>query len=124
MAAPKEIEKAVQNVSDQESFIHELLVGALQWEIPEGVERIDDISLPWSEDELRARGLERRLVDGQAWQIQSLRHGQPWGIFLLEFANSAPFTSGGGLAGATSMLRQVLRGLVPSRRHDSALPTW
>ena len=42
----------------------------------------------------------RRLIDGQAWQIQALRHDQPWGIFLLEFANDAHFTAGGGLHGA------------------------
>jgi hypothetical protein len=124
MVAPRDIEKAVQHVRDQEGFIRELLVGALEWEIPDGMERIDDISLPWSEDELRARGLERRLLDGQAWQIQALRQGQPWGIFLLQFARPDHFTARGGLHGATGTLRQVLRGLVPSRRHDSALPSW
>ncbi len=124
MVTPRDIEKAVHNVRDQEGFIRELLVGALEWEIPDGMERIDDISLPWSEDELRARGLERRLLDGQAWQIQSLRQGQPWGIFLLQFARPDHFTARGGLHGATGTLRQVLRGLVPSRRHDSALPSW
>ncbi|HEY7154293.1 MAG TPA: DNA methyltransferase [Gemmataceae bacterium] len=124
MVAAKTIHEALTRVTDQRSFLQELLVGALEWEIPDGVERIDDISLPWSQEELRARGLENRLVDGHAWQIQAQRHGQPWGIFLLEFASEAPFTERGGLHGATGTLRQVLRGLVPSRRHDSCLPSW
>src|SRR4051812_3503034 len=106
MAAPKDVEKAVKNVTDQGSFVRELLVGALEWDIPDGVERIDAITLPWSEEELRARGLDRRLVDGQAWQIQALRHGQPWGVFLLEFASDAHFTARGGLYGATGTVRQ------------------
>jgi hypothetical protein len=124
MVAPQDIEKAVKNVTDQESFLQKLLVGALEWEIPEGVERIDDVALGWSADELRARGLEERLVAGRAWQIQAQRHGQPWGIFLLEFAGDGPFSARGGLHGATGVLRQVLRGLVPARRRESHLPAW
>jgi hypothetical protein len=124
MVAPKDIERAVKKVTDQESFVRELLAGALEWTIPDGVERTDDISLPWSSEELRSRGLEDRLVAGRAWQVQALRHGQPWGIFLLEFASDAHFSARGGLAGATGALRQVLRGLVPSRRRQSNLPSW
>jgi hypothetical protein len=124
MVAPKDIEQAVKKVTDQASFVRELLAGALEWTIPDGVQRIDDISLPWSAEELRSRGLESRLVDGQAWQIQALRHGQPWGIVLLQFASDAHFSARGGLAGATGALRQVLRGLVPSRRRESNLPAW
>jgi hypothetical protein len=124
MVAPLDIEKAVRNVTGRETFLQQLLAGALRWEIPDGVKRVDDISLPWSQEELRARGLDGGLIGGQAWQIQALRHGQPWGIFLLEFASDSPFTGRGGLHGATGTLRQVLRGLVPSRRHDSHLPSW
>jgi type I restriction-modification system DNA methylase subunit len=124
MVAPKDIERAVRQVRNQESFVQGLLAGALEWSIPDGVERIEDVSLPWSEEELRARGLDGRLVDGKAWQIQALRHGQPWGIFLLEFGSDAHFTARGGLYGATGTLRQVLRGLVPSRRRESHLPSW
>ena len=124
MVASRDIERAVARVADQDSFVQVLLAETLGWNIPAGVERIDDISLPWSVDELRARGLDGRLVDGKAWQIQSLRQDQPWGVFLLEFAGDAHFKARGGLHGATGTLRQVLRGLVPSRRHDSGLPAW
>jgi hypothetical protein len=124
MVAPQEIERAVKNVTDQESFVQGLLAGALEWNIPEGIDQIDDISVDWSAEELRARGLEDRLVSGRAWQIRALRHGQPWGIFLLEFASDAHFTARGGLSGATGTLRQVVRGLVPSRRRDANLPFW
>jgi hypothetical protein len=124
MVAPADIEQALKNVTDQQSFVRELLAGALEWEIPGGVERIEDVCLPWSQDELRGVGLDAQLVAGQAWQIQALRHGQPWGIFLLEIASPAHFTARGGLHGATGTLRQVLRGLVPSRRRESHLPSW
>ena len=124
MVAPKEIEKAVKKITDQESFVQELLIGALEWEIPDGIQDIPDISVGWSQEELCARALDRRLVDGQAWQIQPLRPSQPWGIFLLQFGSDAHFITRGGLYGATGTLRQVLRGLVPSRRKDSGLPSW
>jgi hypothetical protein len=124
MVTPRDIETAVKNVRDQEGFVLGFLAETLEWQIPDGVERLEDISLPWSQEELRGRGLDDRLIDGQAWQIQAQRHGQPWGIFLLEFASDAHFTHRGGLHGATGTLRQVLRGLVPSRRHDSSLPSW
>jgi hypothetical protein len=124
MVAPRDIDRAITHVTDQKSFVRELLAGALEWTIPDGVERIDDLSLPWSADELRSRGLESRLVSGHAWQVQALRHGQPRGIFLLEVASDVPFTARGGLHGATGTLRQVLRGLVPSQRRESTLPAW
>jgi hypothetical protein len=41
--------------------------------------------------------------------------GQPWGVFLVEFADAQVYRTA---------LRQVLRGLVPSRRRDSSLPAW
>ena len=75
-------------------------------------------------DELRTSGLEGRLVEGQAWQLQAQTANQPWGVFLLEFQNAAHFTNKGGLAGATGTLRKVLRGLVPSRRAQADLPQW
>ena len=39
--------------------------------------------IPVDEAELRAQELDRHLLEGHAWQIQALRQGQPWGIFLL-----------------------------------------
>jgi hypothetical protein len=47
------------------------------------------------------------------WQIPPRRSGQPWGIFLMEFADNRVYRT---------VLRQVLRGLVPNRRRNPALP--
>ncbi len=124
MVAPRDIERAIARVADQDSFVQVLLAQTLGWNIPEGVERIDDIAYDWTRDDLRAAGLEQRLVDGQAWQIQPQTPSQPWGVFLLQFRNADHFTSKGGLAGGTGTLRKVLRGLAPSRLRDPSLPQW
>lgn len=121
MVTPQVLELALQQTHDRESFLKSLLIDALQWPIPEHVDNPEDISFPWSASDLRAEGLHKKLADGKAWQIQSLQANQHWGIFLLEFKHPDAFTSGRGLTGP---LRSVLRGLVPSKRHDSALATW
>jgi hypothetical protein len=41
--------------------------------------------------------------------------GQPWGMFLVEFADIQPYRTS---------LRQILSGLVPSRQRDPALQSW
>jgi hypothetical protein len=124
MVAPKEIEKAIASVADQKSFVQGFLAGTLGWQIPKGVEQIDDIAYGWTSEDLLTSGLNQQLVAGQAWQIQPQTHNQPWGTFLLEFQDRAHFTRKGGLSGATGTLRKVLRGLVPSRRSNPALPQW
>jgi type I restriction-modification system DNA methylase subunit len=124
MVTPQKIEQAIQRVKDQSSFVQGLLADTLEWPIPEKIEEIPDLSYGWDEANLRAQGLDRHLVEGQAWQIQALRHGQPWGIFLLQFKNEDHFAAQGGLSGATETLRKVLRGLVPSRRRDPSLQQW
>jgi type I restriction-modification system DNA methylase subunit len=124
MVAPQKIEQAINRVKDQRSFVQGLLTETLEWPIPDPIEAIPDIAYGWTEAELCAQELERDLLEGQAWQIQALRHGQPWGIFLLEFRSEAHFTARGGLTGATGALRKVLRGLVPSRRRDPGLQSW
>lgn len=121
MPTPQQIEQALKKVRDQSTFVQELLVGALGWEIPDGIQKVEDISFGWTTAELRAEGLEKHLITGGTWQIQPLRTNQPWGIFLLEFQSADAFTSGRGMTGP---LRKVLRGLVPSRRRDSNLAAW
>lgn len=121
MPSPNSIDQALQQVGDQSSFIQKLLIDALHWPIDETTERIEDISFGWSQAELRAVGLEKKLVDGQVWQLQSLKANQPWGIFLLEFHDVAPFESGRGMTGP---LRKVLRGLVAARRKSPQAKSW
>src|SRR6185437_16025773 len=120
MPTPQQIEQALAKVHDQKSFIQELLVGVLEWPIPESVEQLEDISYDWNKEELRAQDLDKKVVDGKAFQFK-LTSDQVWGIFLLEFKNADAFITGRGL---TSPLRKVLRGLVRSRRKASNLASW
>jgi hypothetical protein len=124
MVAPKDIERAIARVTDQESFVRGLLAETLEWPIPDHLTRIDDIAYGWSEDDLRAQGLNAQLLDGQIWQFQPFQAGQPWGIFLLQFRRAEHFGSKHGLTGTAATLRKVLRGLVPSRRRDPRLTAW
>lgn len=119
--SPERIQAAVRKATDQQSFITDLLVGALGWEIAELPDDLQQISYGWSAEELNAQGLDKKLVDGHVLQLQPLVSDQPWGIFILEFRREDPFKSGRGFTG---LLRQVLRGLVPKRRRDSRLASW
>jgi len=121
MPTPQEVEQAISGVHDQASFIQALLIDCLHWPVGEEAESLDDISYGWSSEELRAEGLDRHVVDGRIFQIQPLRAGQPWGVFLLEFTSDAAFTTGRGMTGP---LRRVLRGLVPKRRAGPDHPSW
>jgi hypothetical protein len=118
---PHKIEDALKAVKDQKSFVQRLLIDALCWPIDESAAEVNDIAYYWSQDELRASGLEKSLVDGRIWQIQPLAADQPWGVFLLEFKRPDAFVTGRGMAGP---LRQVVRGLVPSRRKDPGAKSW
>ncbi len=114
MVTAQKIEQAVVGVKDRTSLLQGLLADTLHWPIPEDVEQLDDLGYGWTEEDLHAQGLERHLLEGQIWQLP-LRHGQPWGIFVVEFAHDKVYRT---------VLRQVLRGLVPSRRRPHNLPAW
>lgn len=121
MIDPAQIESALQRVNDQTSFVQELLIDALGWPIDEAAQEIGDIAYEWTEDELRAAGLNEKIVGGKAYQI--ILPGNPWGIFVMEFANPDVFTTGRGMTG---VLRRVLHGLVTKGRggHSSNLPRF
>ena len=121
MPIAEQIQRAITNVHDQRSFIQNLLIDTLGWQIPDGIEQIEDIAFGWTQEELGTNDLDQQLVDGQIFQIQSMIDNQPWGIFVLEFANEQVFTMGRGLTGP---LRRVLRGLVPKRRRQANLLAW
>jgi hypothetical protein len=125
MLTPEKIQAAVKQVNGQRSFIDVLLKGILKWPIDLDFEPdIEDITYEWNDKDLDAEGLTRDVLSGPVLQMQSLEqeHEQPWGIFILEFANETPFVTGQGLAGP---LRKVLRGLVPKRRQRQAnLRAW
>jgi hypothetical protein len=121
MPTREQIYQAIRNVNNQQSFIQNLLVDTLGWQIPAGADQIEDISFGWTPEELGAEDLDRHLIDGQVFQIRPLSENQPWGIFILQFQNESIFTTGRGLTGP---LRKVLRGLVPKRRRQANHPTW
>ena len=73
MADPKKIESAIRRVRDQASFIQDLLIDALGWDIDEHAEDVEEISFEWSAEELRADALDKHLVDGTIRQIRPCR---------------------------------------------------
>src|SRR6266446_3623879 len=99
MIEPSEVEALLPQIKNQRSFLHELLRNTLGWPIPPEVGAPEEISYGWTSEELRTALVDHALVDGQAWQLQPLEVGQPWGIFLLEFRNPAVLLSGYGLTG-------------------------
>src|SRR6266851_4259317 len=114
MVTAQKIEHAIYDIKDRRSLIQRLLADTLEWPIPEDIEDLHELGYGWTPEDLRAQGLDGDVLDGHVWQIQ-LRHGQPWGIFVVEFAKDKVYRT---------VLRQVLRGLVPSRRRDHHLPAW
>jgi hypothetical protein len=120
MADPEKIENAIRRVRNQKSFIQELLIDALGWNIDERAEDVEEISFEWSAEELRANDLDKHIVDGTIRQIRPFK-GNPWGIFILEFRNPDVFVTGRGMTGT---LRSVLRGLVPSKKKRSSLASF
>lgn len=121
MLAPAKIEDAIKSVNDQASFIQNLLVDTLGWPIEDTAEAIGDIAYEWSEAELRTEGLTESIVGGKAYQI--ILPDNPWGIFVIEFANPEVFTTGRGMTG---VLRRVLNGLIHKGRsgQNSNLPNF
>ena len=118
MVSPKDIEQALSGVRDQASFLR-LLAHPLGW--PIDGERVEDLSYTWTERDLRAAGLSTKVVESRIFQIANLDRNQPWGVFVIEFKNPDAFIA---VRGMTGVLRQVLRGLVPSKRKDANQPSW
>lgn len=123
MPTAEQIQQAIREVTDQRSFIERLLRETLNWPINLDFENIEDITYEWTDEELNTIGLSRDVLSGPVLQMQSLeqQNEQPWGIFILEFANIEPLITGRGLTGP---LRKVLRGLVPTRKRQANLPAW
>ena len=114
-AKPQQIQSSLAEVHDEESFIQRLLVDALDWPLDPEAQALEDLGYQWSAKELKARGLDQKLVDNQAYQI--MVPDTSWGVFLLKFKNETPFTAGRGMTGP---LRQILRGLSGNLRDRAA----
>ncbi|MBI3921100.1 MAG: hypothetical protein HY318_06760, partial [Armatimonadetes bacterium] len=108
------LEQAVRAVHDFDSLLT-LLREQLRWPLPDDA-ALEDATFEWSANELRVHGAHAtRLQHGTVKQLRPVQENQPWGIFLVQFTDGHVYRTA---------LRQVLRGLVPSRRRDSSLPAW
>jgi hypothetical protein len=107
-------ENAVQQVTDYFSLMR-LLSEKLDWEINAEAAQ-DDVTFDWSGDELHlSESSARRLNGGVVRQLRLTTSNAPWGIFFVEFNERNVYRT---------VLRQVLRGLVPKRRRELNLPAW
>lgn len=101
-------ENAVRQIQSQDALF-EFLRQELEWPLESAPQ-----TYPFTAEELGLpEGVAGRV--GRVSQVAPFVKGQPWGVFLVEFANDRFYRTA---------LRQVLRGLVPSRRRQSNLPTW
>ena len=119
MSIAEDIQNAIANINDQESFIQKLLIDALHWEIDPSVQDLEETAYEYTADELNSPLLDDKC-NGRALQLV-FQSEIPWGVFLIEFAHEEPFVQARGL---TMPLRQLLNGLVPKQRRDSQLPAW
>jgi hypothetical protein len=116
---PRHVEAALSKVTDESSFIQQVLIDLLDWPIDEGVNTVEEITYDWTKDELRAAKLDKKVVEGRIRQLAL--PDCPWGIFIVEFKNPDVFQSGRGM---TVPLRQVLSGLVPRQKKSAHLPSF
>ena len=87
----------------------------LNWPIKEEISK-ESLTYEFLPEELRIEEKQlRRLKGDSIYQLIPFTEEQPWGIFLLELNTPRVYTT---------FLRQILHGLVPSRRKPSDLPTW
>jgi hypothetical protein len=108
------LESAVRAVNNLDSLLA-LLREELGWELPDEA-ALEDVTFDWTAAELRVQDAHAaRLRGGVVRQLRPFTPGQPWGVFLVEFADGQVYRTA---------LRQVLRGLVPHRRRDPTRPAW
>jgi len=87
----------------------------LNWPLPDDA-LAGELTFDWTGNDLRLPEKSTQLLQGgTVRQLRSLVPGQPWGIFLVEFADPQVYRTA---------LRQILRGLVPNRRRDPSLQGW
>src|SRR5438874_11058635 len=93
----------IQGAQELLSFLRD----DLNWPIPEDAIS-DELTFDWTNEDLRLpEYAAERLRGGTIHQVRPLVPAQPWGIFVVEFADAHVYRTS---------LRQILRGLVPNRR--------
>jgi len=104
--------RAIHSTEQLLSFMHD----ELDWQLPPQP-TLEEVTFDWTGAELNlSEDAVRRLKGGVVRQLRPFKEGQPWGVFLVEFADSHVYRTA---------LRQILRRLVPSRRSSRPdLPSW
>ena len=130
---PERLRDALNRVTDQTSFIQELLIDALDWEIPTEAERIKELGYEWylrddfgftREDRHNLAGSEivqlrfSRAAAAAATDFSGDIMPEKWGVFIIPFKQAAHLEKGRGL---TSPLRKMLRILM---RQKADLPQF
>ncbi len=108
-------------VHDFESII-KLLRYRLNWPIPDNRSKFDDLTVYWSPEDLKLNDDTQKRIIG-CWQLRLyhlifLNTKQPWGIFIVQFENSV------NIDRSSTLMRNVLRGLVDRRGRSDSLPFW
>lgn len=106
-------EQSVIRINDYRSLIN-FLKDELEWPIPFDV-KSERITYEYLSDELRLSDEDQKHLEGNIKQLIPFRQNQPWGIFLLELTKPKAYIS---------LLRKIVRGLVPSKRKTSELSSW
>jgi len=109
---PEDKVRAIHSTEQLLSFMHD----ELDWQLPPQP-ILEEVTFDWTGAELNlSEDAVRRLRGGVVRQLRPFKEGQPWGVFLVEFADSHVYRTA---------LRQILRRLVPSRRSSRPdLPSW
>jgi hypothetical protein len=92
---PKRVEAALAKVTDESSFIQNVLIDLLDWPIDPNIKTVEEIAYDWTKEELRAANLEKKVVEGRIRQLAL--PDCPWGTFIVEFKNPEVFQSGRGM---------------------------
>lgn len=121
-ASPEAIRAALQDITDQRSFIDRLLKDTLEWDIPETAKKVSDLGHAWFlNDDFGMSSEETKNLGGtEIFQVPIVRNRDllgedtttTWGVFFVQFKNEAVLQKGRGLA---SPLRKILRKIVRNR---------
>jgi len=108
-------EEKVHGITNTQSLLA-FMSEELDWELPSPA-TVDELTFEWTGTDLNfSEDVTRKLKSGSIKQIQKWREGQPWGVFLVDFATPYLYTTA---------LRQILRRLVPTRRTQKPnIPAW
>ena len=117
---PKKVEAALARVTDESSFIQDLLIDLLDWPIDPSVKTVEEIAYDWTKDDLKPPTSTRRSSTGHIRQLVLAR--LPVGHLHRRVQEPRRIHQSG--RGMTVPLRQILSGLVPKQKKSAHLPSF